>query len=122
MTPPEREHIVAAYTFELGKCYEQAIKERALKVLANIDPQLCEQVARGLGLPAPAAAVPLVAADPGPALSQLGGTCPARPDVRPGVPVVLAQVVEGRDGHGAGVGDEDVQPAEPLDGRVRQAP
>ncbi|MFD5524781.1 MULTISPECIES: catalase [Streptomyces] len=77
MTPPEREHIVAAYTFELSKCHEQAVKERELKVLANIDPQLCEEVATGLGLPAPAAAVPLVPADPSPALSQLGGTWPA---------------------------------------------
>ncbi|MEU9237593.1 catalase [Streptomyces subrutilus] len=76
MTPPEREHIIAAYTFELNKCYEQAVKERALQVLANIDPQLCEQVAAGLGLPAPAATVPLPAADPSPALSQLGGTWP----------------------------------------------
>ncbi len=76
MTPPEREHIIAAYTFELNKCYEQAIKERTLKVLANIDPQLCEQVATGLGLPAPAATVPLVAAEPSPALSQMGETWP----------------------------------------------
>ncbi|MFD8797044.1 catalase-related domain-containing protein, partial [Streptomyces vinaceus] len=76
MTEPEREHIIAAYTFELNHCYEQAIKERTLKVLANIDPQLCEQVATGLGLPAPDATVPLVAAEPSPALSQMGGTWP----------------------------------------------
>ncbi|MEU9148601.1 catalase [Streptomyces sp. NPDC048349] len=76
MTPAEREHIIAAYTFELNKCYEQAVKERTLQVLANIDPQLCEQVATGLGLPAPAATVPLVEADPSPALSQLGRTWP----------------------------------------------
>ncbi|WP_030755967.1 catalase [Streptomyces sp. NRRL F-5135] len=76
MTPVEREHIIAAYTFELGKCYEQAIKERALRVLANIDPELCEQVAKGLGLPAPEATVPLLALDPSPALSQLGRTWP----------------------------------------------
>ncbi|MFJ5812063.1 catalase [Streptomyces sp. NPDC093093] len=76
MSPPEREHIIAAYTFELGKCYEQAIKERALGVLANIDPQLCEQVAAGLGLPAPAADSSLTDPEPSPALSQLGRTWP----------------------------------------------
>ncbi|MGW7454118.1 catalase [Streptomyces sp. NPDC054787] len=76
MTPPEREHIVAAYTFELSKCYERAIKERMLTVLANIDPQLCEEVAAGLGLPAPEATVPHAAVDPSPALSQLGRTWP----------------------------------------------
>ncbi|ORT57002.1 catalase [Streptomyces sp. CB03238] len=76
MTPPEREHIAAAYTFELGKCYEQAIKERGLKVLANIDPELCEKVAAGLGLPAPKATEPLAMVEPSPALSQIGETWP----------------------------------------------
>ncbi|WP_138909831.1 catalase [Streptomyces chryseus] len=76
MTPVEREHIIAAYTFELNKCYEQSVKERALKVLANIDPELCEQVATGLGLPAPAATVTLTTPEPSPALSQLGQSWP----------------------------------------------
>ncbi|WP_030720794.1 catalase [Streptomyces sp. NRRL F-2580] len=76
MSPVEREHIIAAYTFELAKCYEQAIKERALGVLANIDPELCAQVAAGLGLPAPAATEPLADARPSPALSQVGRTWP----------------------------------------------
>ncbi len=76
MTPPEKEHIVLAYTFELAKCYEQAIKERQLLALANIDPDLCAQVAAGLGLPAPKPSVPLVELEPSPALSQLGSTWP----------------------------------------------
>ncbi len=76
MSPVEREHIVGAYTFELGKCYEQAVKERALQVLANIDPELCEQVAQGLGLPAPKPTVPLADVEPSPALSQVGRTWP----------------------------------------------
>ena len=49
----EKAHVVEAFTFELGKVYEQAIKERELQVLANVDADLCEQVAAGLGLPAP---------------------------------------------------------------------
>ena len=53
MSPLEQAHIVEAYTFELGKCLEQTIKERELLVLANIDADLCAQVAAGLGLPAP---------------------------------------------------------------------
>ncbi|MFD9374333.1 catalase [Streptomyces sp. NPDC059999] len=76
MTPVEREHIIAAYTFELNKCHEQVIKERVLGVLANIDPQLCEEVATGLGLPAPAATAPPADPDPSPALSQLGREWP----------------------------------------------
>jgi catalase len=76
MTPTEREHIIAAYTFELNKCYEQAIKERALKVLANIDGELCAQVAAGLGLPVPEPESPLADPQPSPALSQLGRRWP----------------------------------------------
>src|SRR5919205_308925 len=58
LTSVEQQHVIDAYTFELGKCYEQAIKERALTVLAKIDGELCATVATGLGLPAPAAEVP----------------------------------------------------------------
>ncbi|MFD9304007.1 catalase [Streptomyces sp. NPDC060048] len=76
MTPPEREHIIAAYTFELSKCFEQAVRERTLGVLANIDPELCEKVAEGLGLPVPPATTELVTPEPSPALSQLGRTWP----------------------------------------------
>ncbi|WAL93696.1 catalase [Streptomyces sp. Je 1-369] len=76
MSPPEREHIANAYSFELGKCYEQAVKERGLQALANIDADLCSQVAAALGLPAPAPTEPLQDAPPSPALSQLGRTWP----------------------------------------------
>ncbi|MFE0734862.1 catalase [Streptomyces sp. NPDC058855] len=76
MTPTEREHIIAAYTFELGKCAVQAVRERALTVLANIDPVLCEGVAAGLGLPVPPATVPFADIEPSPALSQLGAVWP----------------------------------------------
>ncbi|MEU7380432.1 MULTISPECIES: catalase [unclassified Streptomyces] len=76
MSPVEREHIIGAYTFELGKCYEQSVKERGLQVLANVDPELCAQVAAGLGLPAPRPTVPLADVAPSPALSQVGRTWP----------------------------------------------
>jgi catalase len=58
LTPLEQAHIVEAFTFELAKCYEQAVKERELQVLADVDTGLCEQVAAGLGLPAPAGSPP----------------------------------------------------------------
>jgi catalase len=54
LTSVEQQHIIDAYTFELGKCYEQGIKERALTILAKLDENLCTQVALGLGLPVPA--------------------------------------------------------------------
>src|ERR1700761_3345803 len=70
LTPLEQAHIVEAFTFELGKCYEQAIKERELQVLANVDADLCAQVAAGLGLPAPEGS-PVTDASLSPALSQV---------------------------------------------------
>ena len=70
MTPVEREHIVDAFSFELGKCYEMAVKERMLRSLANIDADLCARVAANLGLPAPAGE-PAAAAGASPALSQI---------------------------------------------------
>jgi catalase len=76
MSGPEREHIAAAYGFELGKCYETAVKERGLKVLANIDGELCAAVAAGLGLPAPEPTVELADPEPSPALSQVRGEWP----------------------------------------------
>ncbi|GAA3211190.1 catalase [Actinocorallia longicatena] len=76
LTPAEREHVIAAYTFELSKVWEPAIRERNLGVLANIDPVLCQEVAAGLGLPAPGPSVPLAEVEPSPALSQLGGEWP----------------------------------------------
>ena len=70
LTPLEQAHIVEAFTFELGKCYEQAIKERELQVLANVDADLCARVAAGLGLPAPSGS-PAADAGVSPALSQV---------------------------------------------------
>ncbi|TDE27408.1 catalase [Actinomadura sp. 6K520] len=78
LSPAEREHTIDAFTFELGKCYEDAIKERALRVLAEIDPHLCEKVAEGLGLPAPRATRELPDVRPSPALSQVGGRWPTQ--------------------------------------------
>jgi catalase len=77
MTSVEKEHIVRAYTFELGKVYEQAVKERQLRALANIDPVLCSEVATGLGLSAPEPTEALEdTLAPSPALSQLGQEWP----------------------------------------------
>ncbi len=73
---PEQVHVIAALTFELGKVFEQSIKERELAVLAQVDADLCAQVAAGLGLPAPkgepaesvlvSAALTQLLAEPGP--------------------------------------------------------
>ena len=76
LTPPEREHVIGAYTFELSKCAGEAIRERNLRVLAEVDPELCAQVAAGLGLPAPEPAAPPAKVRPSPALAQIGRRWP----------------------------------------------
>ncbi|MDQ0863896.1 catalase [Arthrobacter globiformis] len=76
LTPVEQDHVIQAYTFELGKCYEKPVRERQLLALANIDASLCAAVARGLGMPAPEATEDVQDAQPSPALSQLGKTWP----------------------------------------------
>jgi len=75
MSPVEQAHIAQAYTFELGKCYETAIRERMLGVLAQIDADLCATVATGLGLTAPKSGK-LADVEPSPALSQVGEQWP----------------------------------------------
>lgn len=74
MAPHEKEHMIAAYSFELGKVERREIREREVnQILANIDLELASRVAENLGLPTPtgAAAKPAKgAAKASPALSQ----------------------------------------------------
>ncbi|WP_431862384.1 catalase [Micrococcus terreus] len=72
----EREHVAQAYTFELGKCYEENIRERQLKCLGAIDTALAEQVAAGLGMPVPEPFEAPADVQPSPALSQVGQEWP----------------------------------------------
>ena len=79
LSPVEQEHVIGAYTFELAKCYEDNIRIRQLQSLAEIDADLCAEVAAGLGLDAPEPKLDHNAiAEPGTtaAVSQLGKTYP----------------------------------------------
>jgi catalase len=73
MSPVEKAHIIQAFTFELGKCYESFVRERMLESLANVDADLCAKVAAGLGLPTPPGE-PVAEAGASPALSQIATT------------------------------------------------
>ncbi|MDQ6796460.1 MAG: catalase [Actinomycetota bacterium] len=83
MTAVERDHIVGAFSFELGKCVHPEIRERMLANLANVDTQLCERVALNLGVDAPSgspatdagssAALSQVATEPGPIAGRVVG-------------------------------------------------
>ncbi|HEY2669675.1 MAG TPA: catalase [Rugosimonospora sp.] len=55
MSDWEREHIVEAYRFELGKCNRMAIRERMVAHLEQVDHQLAAAVAAGIGVDEPAA-------------------------------------------------------------------
>jgi catalase len=74
MSDHEKEHIIAAYSFELGKVEREFIRAREVnEILANIDLELAKRVAANLGLPAPTKGTVdarKVSFDHSPALSQ----------------------------------------------------
>jgi catalase len=76
LSPVEQDHVTGAYTFELSKCYDQTIRERQLQALANIDADLCQKVADGLGLTAPEPTVAVEDPATSAALSQIGESWP----------------------------------------------
>ena len=49
----EKEHVISAYSFELGKCTHGYIKERMLWIIAQIDTDLAKKVAENLGMKVP---------------------------------------------------------------------
>ena len=49
-TTPEQNHIVSAFAFELSKVQTKAVRERMVGQLANVDPQIAQRVANGLGM------------------------------------------------------------------------
>ena len=53
---PEREHLIRALRFELGKVQTPAVRERMVLHLVQIDASLATLVAKGLGLEVPAKA------------------------------------------------------------------
>jgi len=75
-TEPEQNHIISAFIFELSKVETKAVRERMVGQLANVDPEVAERVAKGLGLedkiqPLPTAVKARTDLDPSPALSIL---------------------------------------------------
>lgn len=70
MSKPEKEHIIAALLFELGKVERKEIRQRVVeRILARIDGELATVVAEGLGLPAPKVSVVKGNIEKSPALS-----------------------------------------------------
>lgn len=101
-TPAEQNHIIAAFRFELSRVQTEAIRERVISMLVNVNPILAEGVANGLGISVPAAMpslaiLPEPEFDPSPALSILS---------RPGVVGITTRriailIADGVDGDAA---------------------
>ncbi|GAB3734283.1 catalase [Amycolatopsis oliviviridis] len=71
MSPVEREHIVAAFRFELGKVEDREVRARTVTELNNVDHDLAARVAEGIGVSVPAAPAAPHHDRTSPALSQL---------------------------------------------------
>ncbi|GAA1873442.1 catalase [Actinomadura bangladeshensis] len=66
----EKEHIVGAFRFELGKCDHMHVREGVVAHLNHVDHDLAVQVAEGIGVAPPEAAVTANHGRSSPALSQ----------------------------------------------------
>lgn len=53
MSNVERQHIVDAFRFELGKCKKMSVRQAVVNMLNEIDGDLSEQVAKGCGAVSP---------------------------------------------------------------------
>ncbi|MFI5794219.1 catalase [Streptomyces sp. NPDC051677] len=58
MTDWERQHIVQAFRFELGKVDARTVRTRTVEELAKVDAELAREVAHGIGVPDPSGTEP----------------------------------------------------------------
>lgn len=75
-SPVEQTHIIKAFRFELTRVQTQAIRERVVSLLANVDDVLARGVAEGMGFAVPPPApnistLPEHTYEPSPALSMM---------------------------------------------------
>lgn len=70
MSEVEKEHIIEAFSFEIGKVMSKDVQQQVVDMLGNIDTFLAEQVAISVGAKKPANAKPMEVTLASPALSQ----------------------------------------------------
>jgi catalase len=63
LSEPERQHLVQAAHFELGKVETKAIRQRMVDIFENVDHDLAMQVAAGIGIAGPSDGVKAVTRD-----------------------------------------------------------
>ncbi|MTD30965.1 catalase [Planomicrobium sp. YIM 101495] len=57
MSPPEKQHIIEAFSFELGKCKEMVVRQNAVDMFARVDRVMAEEIAGHVGAQQPDAAI-----------------------------------------------------------------
>ena len=53
MSPPEKEHIIEAFSFELGKVKSKSVQQQAVDMFANVDLGMATQIADAIGATPP---------------------------------------------------------------------
>ncbi|WP_273127240.1 catalase [Bacillus weihaiensis] len=53
MSQPEKEHIIQAFSFELGKVQSQSVREQVVEMFANVSTELAAAFAKGIGITPP---------------------------------------------------------------------
>jgi catalase len=123
MSEPEKEHIVAAFRFELGKVETKQIRASVVEQLNHVDHELAKSVAAGIGVPAPEQEVRPNHGRSSAALSQLNA-----PTNTVATRKVAVLVADGVDGKGVRRLVDDLRERgaipeilAPVDGTVRSA-
>ncbi|MEH7884146.1 catalase [Bacillus sp. JJ1609] len=71
MSEVEKQHIIDAFSFEVGKVMSKDVQQQVVDMLGNIDTFLAEQVAISVGAKKPANSKPMEVTHTSPALSQM---------------------------------------------------
>ncbi len=74
MSDPEKQHIIDAFHFEVGKVKDKTIKERVVDMFNKVNGQLAIDIAAGIGVPAPTAPCDTGITDSSPTVSQANTT------------------------------------------------
>jgi catalase len=69
-TEVEKAHILRAFRFELTRVQTPAVRERVVAMLANVDAQFADRLARELGMPQTPAPLPTVSVQPKPEVTH----------------------------------------------------
>ncbi|QUW23692.1 catalase [Sporosarcina sp. Marseille-Q4063] len=70
MTPPEKQHIIDAFSFEVGKVKNKDVKQQVVDMFANVERAFATTIADAVGVNPPAAVEESKVTETSPALSQ----------------------------------------------------